>query len=215
MCFASIYEHVSFAQYVMGRRCLCGRCRQQLDVLNRRLYYDKLCIHGLYVYNDSLEQMLFQYKEGHDIALAPVFFEAVARQLHDRFRHYTLVLMPSSKEKMIERGFLPLSEMLQGVSLPMLEPFYKINNHKQSLQSLQARADIAQVIKLKANYALPRTKLLLIDDVCTSGSTILHAYHLLRQHTYKIEALSLSVHPLFVESCDKKGLCKRGKFSIL
>lgn len=112
--------------------------------------------------------------------------------------------MPSSKEKMLERGFLPVREMLQACKLEIIEPFYKTSNHKQSLQNMQNRALISQVIQRRSDVSLPQKPLLLVDDVCTSGSTILCAYQKLLPHTYKIEALVLAAHPLLSNPAMKR-----------
>lgn len=201
--------------FLKQEACLCGECQRQMKLLNITVQLEEMTLHILYEYNDFLESMLFQFKEGRDLALAEVFFKPFLRKLSDRFRHWTLVLPPSGKEKSIERGFLPLREMLKECPLPQLEPFYKVKNHKQSLQSFENRKRISQVIKRKPNERLSATRLLLVDDVCTSGSTLLCAYRLLQEHTMKIEALALCAHPRFVESCGKKGLIKKGSFSIL
>mgnify|MGYP002792665067 CR=1 FL=1 len=70
-------------------------------------------------------------------------------------------------------------------------------------------------IKMKPDIVLPKTRLLLVDDVVTSGNTLLCAYDLLQKHRYKIEALALCANPRFVESCEKKDLKRKGMFSIL
>lgn len=68
---------------------------------------------------------------------------------------------------------------------------------------------------MKPNIVLPKIRLLLVDDVVTSGNTLLCAYDLLQEHRYKIEALALCANPRFVESCEKKDLKRKGMFSIL
>lgn len=62
---------------------------------------------------------------------------------------------------------------------------------------------------MKPNIVLPKTRLLLVDDVVTSGNTLLCAYDLLQKHRYKIEALALCANPRFVESCEKKRFEKK------
>lgn len=215
LCHKELDYKQNFFQYFQESEALCGRCKEQLKFLNVKTKLEDMPLHILYEYNDFLESMLFQYKEGRDIALANVFFQPFLTKLSSKFRHHVIVLMPSSKEKMLERGFLPVREMLKNCPLAIWEPFYKVNNTKQSMQSFENRQFISQVIKRKENETLPGRKLLLVDDVCTSGSTLLCAYHLLKEHKLKVEALVLCAHPLFVESCDEKGLLRKGSFSIL
>ena len=54
-------------------------------------------------------------------------------------------------------------------------------------------------MRRKDNVILPKKRLVIVDDVCTSGSSIAWAYQLLSSHTYKIEVLVLSATHLFVE----------------
>lgn len=214
-CLEDITKEQDFYSFLKQDSLLCTPCQRQLRILNVQTKLADHKLHILYEYNEFLEGMIFQYKEGHDIALQEAFFHGVMKEINRKFRHYAIVVMPSSKEKLAERGFHPVKEMLKNCRLPVIEPFYKNENRKQSLQSIQNRAFISQVIKKKPGFILPKKRLLLIDDVCTSGATMECAYNLLQGHTYKMEALVLCAHPLFVEMCDKKGLKKKGIFSIL
>lgn len=215
LCMEDITKGQTIFDFLHQDALLCGHCHSQLDVLNRTTYLDGMPLHMVYRYNDFMENMIFQYKEGHDTALRDVFFYDIRKELHKKFRRYTIVLMPSSEEKTKERGFLPVREMLRECRLHMIEPFYKSKDIKQSLQTYENRVNISQVIRRRPELQLPNQKLLLVDDVCTSGNTLKCAYHLLQEHTYKIEALALCVHPRFLESCVKRDLKRKGIFTIL
>lgn len=206
LCFADIQKKQTIVDWLSQDSCLCGQCLMNLKYIALHTRIEKMPLFILYEYNEFIENMIYQFKEGRDIALRDVFFHKFMKKINDKYRHYTIVLLPSSEEKNQERQFLPVREMLCACTLPIIEPFYKIGNHKQSLQSFENRMQIATIIKRKAHVQLPPTKLLLVDDVCTSGSTLKHAYDELKAHTYKIEALVLCANPLFVESCDKIGL---------
>lgn len=107
LCFQNVHKQEDIFHYVKRSSFLCGACRKQLEPLCKSTKLDSLQLSMLYRYNDFLENMIFQFKEGRDIALRPVFFHEVMQELNDKFRQYAIVLMPSSKEKMLERGFLP------------------------------------------------------------------------------------------------------------
>lgn len=215
LCMEEITNNQTLFEFLNQDALLCDSCRRELEVLNKTVKLNGMPLHIAYTYNDFLENMIFQYKEGLDTALRDVFFHDIIKKINDKFRHFTIVFMPSSEAKTAERGFLPMKEMLHACRMETIEPFYKTQNHKQSLQSFENRKYISQVIKLKPDIVLPKTKLLLVDDVVTSGNTLLCAYDLLQKHTYKIEALALCANPRFVESCDKKDLKRKGMFSIL
>lgn len=203
-CFDDITKKQDFYAWLKKDACLCGVCQSQLLPYQKSKQILRMPIYILYVYNEFLETMIYQYKEGKDIALKSVFFHSFIQEIEHRYKGYTLVLMPSSEEKTKERGFHALRNMLEVINLPKIEPFYKSENRKQSLQSVEQRAHIDEIIHLNTSVVIPKTKLLLIDDVCTTGSTIKCAYNLLRKHKLSIEALVLCANPLFIQERDRK-----------
>ena len=203
LCFQDIEEELCFTDWLRQDALLCGNCQRQLEPLDIRTRIDGLPVRILYKYNDFLENMLYRYKENRDIALRYVFFHTHIKEINDKYRHWQIIIMPSSVEKIQERGFHHLKEMLRLCKVSIADPFIKKGNRKQSMQCPKERLKISQYISLEEAFHANGKSLLLIDDVLTTGSTIKHAYHLLRAHTSKIEALVLCAHPLFVEFCDK------------
>ncbi len=74
LCHKELDYKQNFFQYFQESEALCGGCKEQLKFLNVKTKLEDMPLHILYEYNDFLESMLFQYKEGRDIALANVFF---------------------------------------------------------------------------------------------------------------------------------------------
>lgn len=212
-CMEDITKHQSIYDFLKQDAVLCSDCKRQLQVIDSYYWFDKLPLYVAYAYNEFMEGMLYQYKEGHDVALAEVFFYDILTKLQVRYRKYTIVLLPSSEEKQQERGFHPVREMLKQCKLPCIEPFDKENAYRQVNKPMQHGSAISQVIKLKSNTKLPQTRLLLVDDVTVSGNTLQWAYQQLQGHTYRIEALVLSAHPDLLAKAKKRK--KKGMFSVL
>lgn len=206
LCFQNIQNHQNFYHWLSDRSLLCGDCLKEWQEVHASYHLNNFNVYVLYLYNDFLENLIFQYKEGQDVILAPVFFHECRRWIEQHYRGYTLLLMPSSKEKTEERGFHALSAMLQSVNLPKLRPFYKSENRKQSTLSFAERQKIGEILHLDETMELPE-KLLLIDDVCTTGSTLNCAYQLLAQHTMRVQALVLCATPRFLEEHQRIGSC--------
>lgn len=55
-------------------------------------------VHVLYVYNEFMEQLFFQYKEDRDIALAPLFLSGQSRLIR-RLRRCRIAALASWPEK--------------------------------------------------------------------------------------------------------------------
>lgn len=202
LCSQDIDHQVSIFNYFFQKDLLCGNCRKQLEVFHQYVVKRGVKILALYLYNDFVENMLFQFKEGRDVALKHTFLYLYKKEIKDKFRHYTIVYMPSFKKKNEERGFFALEEMLEEIELPKISVFEKKKTYKQSLQPYEKRNKVKEVLTLKKGYSLPKTPLLLFDDMLTSGNTLLHAYSLIQEHPYDIQACVCCIHPLFVETCD-------------
>lgn len=203
ICFKSIDEGCTLKEYFFEDDIICGNCRHQF-IKNHKIYrYKNLRIHAFYIYNDFLESLLFQYKEGRDIALQNIFLWKYKEKMNDIFRHHLCVIMPSSEEKIKERGFHHLKEMLSICNIEIQECFIKNKNHKQSLQRSKNREKINEVIEL---VEYPKKEYYFFDDVVTTGNTLLTAYEKLGLKDEVVDVYALSIHPHFVELCEKEEL---------
>ncbi len=137
-------------------------CRKQMVRANHS--------HILFEYNDFFRALLYRYKGQGDLALSTLFLVNDLKQLKRKYRGYTIVVVPSSAQDNFRRGFAFLPWIFQPLKLPMISPFYKQIEYKQS--SSKNRLDIQNVICLKKHIYLKNKKLLIVDDVMTSGNTL-------------------------------------------
>lgn len=196
-------EGLTLKEYLFESDLICGNCRRKFIKNNKIFEYKSLRIHAFYLYNEYLENLLFQYKEGRDIALKDIFLWKYKKKLNDIFRQRECIIMPSSEEKVKDRGFHPLKEMLACSNVEIKECFIKNKNYKQSLQRAQDREKVKDVIQI---VEFPQKEYYLFDDVVTSGNTLLSAIDLLGRSEEINDVYVLSVHPHFVELCEKEKL---------
>lgn len=180
---------------------ICPDCRQQL-IVRKEIYH----VHGadwfvLYEYDPFLERLLFQWKEQGDVALAPLFLDR--RVFRKWSRDRILLGPPSSAEKRMARGFETISAIYEPFEIYF--PFYKTSAVKQSKQSAAARRQIDQIIQKKTLYPLPKGPYLLVDDVCTTGSTLTACLDLIPADRVFV----LAGHPLWLETHSQNLVVKR------
>lgn len=148
-------------------------------------------MYSLYEYDTEFSRLLIQYKEMRDVMLAPLFVlnhEARIRKL-GRFREK--VLMPSSKSKLEERGFNHLQLMYQSVFKDLTSPFEKVSERKQVGLSKEERRQIEfKLIKPV------KQRVLLLDDVITTGSTLCEAIRLLGDRDIVCFSLAYKAEPV-------------------
>lgn len=176
-------DKTGYALFKPKGRLLCGNCQRQLVPSRHR--------HVLHEYNDFFRSLLFSYKAIGDLALAPVFLDGYQDVLKRKYRHYTIVFAPSYKKDDEQRGFMTLPWIFKSLNLPMLQVFYKKVPYKQAIS--KHRETIYHIIALRGTPDIRHKKILLVDDVTTSGHTLEACRRLLLPyHPQKIEILVLA-----------------------
>jgi competence protein ComFC len=106
-------------------------------------------------------------------------------QHHDylklKYRGFIFLPAPSHPDHIVRRGFHHLDEILVPLGFPFLHVFYKNKAYRQAEQDYQGRQGIHDVIQRHADTSLPR-KLVLFDDVMTTGETIRSMIRLIPIH---------------------------------
>ena len=172
-----------------------------MQEVNQIIDVKGLKIYAIYKYDDYLEKLLFQFKEANDIALAAIFVKHLKKSLEHKYRKYTWVFMPSNHNKIKERGFYPLKELFKDFKINEVELLYKNSEYKQSAQPLNKRGMVKNIIALKDHPTI-HTKILLVDDVCTSGESLKAAYELLSS-IYEVEIMVVAIHELNLKKDNK------------
>lgn len=187
LCGKEINDSGSFMDLLFHEDSLCSSCRHEWIRRDQNFRIDGVKASSTWVYNDAFSKALIQFKECGDEALKDIFLQPVRRTLSHRYKGYTLLLMPSTQEKRRERGFSHLMEMYESLGLEMMEPFINESRTAQKKLSRSQRLSLQHEIHLKPGVSLPR-KILLADDVMTTGSTLKGALHCIdpNQHDIRI-----------------------------
>ena len=130
----------------------------------------EVCHKSCFVYNEAMKDFFSQYKFQGDYTLYSVFTEVLQKELKG-YSDYTLVPIPVSAKKYQTRGFNQVTALLEGTKLPFKEVLEKHDTIAQSSKTREERLQSQQCFKVKDNVQVP-TKVLLIDDIYTTGSTL-------------------------------------------
>ena len=99
---------------------------------------------------------------------------------------------PSSKEADEERGFNHVVEMFKSLKLKMLTCIHKTTNVKQSDLNAEERKNIKDHLFID-DVDLSNKKILIVDDVYTTGSTVKAMIELIKsKNPKKIKVLVMS-----------------------
>ncbi len=167
---------------------LCEKCRHDLKRVKKSRQLRDLPLTVLYDYNEAFQKCIIQYKECYDEALAPIFLYDFKAKLKRKYKNCVLIPMPSSKQRKNERGFDHVEKMFECLNLPIIHCLYKKGDYDQKSRKKQERSQIQDILCLDESSQLPNKKIILVDDICTSGSTLLAAYRLIKKEGRKVEA---------------------------
>lgn len=167
---------------------MCFSCRQKLE---EKLMYKRFASYPLisfYKYNDEMSSLLIRYKDFHDIVLAPVFLKRWMWLINIMYKDYKIILIPSSERLLKKRGFSHLNLMLQDCKLEVIDCLTKGDE-------VQRFAKDRHNVRFEFLFQPDNLeKIIIFDDVITSGSSMRAAIDLLAPICSKITLISITTN---------------------
>jgi competence protein ComFC len=138
---------------------------------------------SVFHYNEFMKDLIARYKYRGDALLASLFQQHLQTAFMKNFAcDYLIVPIPLSKERLYERGFNQARLLSEQLNAPVIEPLRRVHFEKQSKKKRHERLQTENVFFIDESSEILNKKLLLIDDIYTTGTTVRHAAKLLMEH---------------------------------
>lgn len=136
---------------------------------------------AIYEYDAEMKSLIYQFKGCYDIALSEVFINVFKRELKLLYKGYMVIPVPSYHIEDLKREFNHVIEIFSSLHLPTERLISKTDNIKQSSLKKSERANISKYLKMSNIELVKNKKILLVDDIHTTGSTIQACIDLVKQ----------------------------------
>lgn len=222
-CYSSITQLLSLKEIFLfqpiSKQVMCVRCFKQLNRIDRttacqtclkKASYDhcldcqkwqmeypniELAHESLFEYNSFFAEWLEEFKYKGNFKKAVCFKEELRSYLQNK-EYDLLIPIPISESKRKQRGFNQVEALMFYADLAYVSVLEKKKtSFSQAQKNRQDRLLLAQVFRVKENYQeiVVDKKILLVDDVYTTGSTLLHGVDCLAANgAKKIDTFSLA-----------------------
>lgn len=151
-------------------RAICNRCESKFERIENQ---QETGIFSLFYYNEAMKDFLHRYKFMHDVLLAHVFNEILHQHLKNEKR--LIIPIPMHTENLKVRTFAHVEELLNAAKIPFEHHLTKRSSDIQSLKTRDERLQTAQLFDVIDCSKVKGRNILLIDDIYTTGTTMLHA----------------------------------------
>lgn len=192
VCFKNIENEPTIHNLLSKNVSICHDCLLELKPAFNEFKFEGIKCLNIFYYNEKVQEILYQFKGCKDYELRTIFLEYYKNYLNYKFNGYIMVPAPSAEESDEERGFNHVEEMFSILDLKMEKCIHKTKRVKQANLTAEERQNIRDFLAID-DVDFSGKKVLIVDDVFTTGSTVKSMINLVRQkHPKNIKVLLMS-----------------------
>ena len=187
-CFNEIEDYSRHSLF--QNQVICKRCFKEFNPIFKCFKVDGIEALSVYDYDETIKKYIYVFKGCYDVELKHIFLSNFKKELKMIYRNYVLVPLPSSKSHDERRGFNHVVEIFNILGLPFVKCLIKKCDHKQSDSNYYERKNVINVLEIVDGERLKNKNVLIVDDICTTGSSLRAAIKLIKPfHPKRVKIL--------------------------
>ena len=127
---------------------------------------------ALYEYSEFIKKQIYLFKGCYDYEMKDIFLNLFIKELKIYFKGYKIIPVPSYKKDDELRGFNHVVEVFKQMGLEVYQIIEKTVHFKQAEKSAKERQSIKKYLQLITDKSLNKDRVLIVDDIYTTGATI-------------------------------------------
>ena len=180
ICFKEIRNN-DFARLFDSDICICAKCQSEFEPKFISFRVNGYRASAIFEYTPYIKELIYKYKGCFDYELKDTFLNLYSKEIKMRYSGYKIVPIPSYIEDDKKRGFNHVVEMFKNLGLECLPIIEKTAHFKQAEHKARKRHEISKYLVLKEQIDLSKSKILIVDDIYTTGSTMKAAINLVEK----------------------------------
>lgn len=180
--------------------CICKKCDDKIFLLDaiQIAKVENESFHGIciapYLYEDKIQDLVVKFKFYHKPQYGAFFGNKLAEAVCDKGMESmceVVVSVPISKERLKERGYnqseLIAKKTAECLGIPYINCMIKTkhNSEQHRLHLEDRKENVKGVYELAENKHITNKKVLLVDDIVTTGYTLAECAAVLMEHGAK------------------------------
>ena len=141
---------------------------------------------SLYDYSEFVKKQIYLFKGCFDYEMKDIFLNLFIKELRIYYQGYKIIPIPSYKDDDELRGFNHVVEVFKQLGIDIYPVIEKTEYFKQAEKSAKDRQSIKNYLKLNNTNSLSKNKVLIVDDIYTTGSTMRATINLVEKLNPKV-----------------------------
>ena len=175
---------------------LCLRCKNSINKID---YNTGHKINSYGYYGGILKELILKFKYHNDFTAGDILADFLSEYIENNFIYddFVITYIPMSKKAKKKRGFNQCKYLCKRISMNLNIEYKEVliknkeNKEQKRLKYNERYDNVKGVFKIKDNISIK--KLIVIDDVTTSGATMDEAWKILKKYgASEIKLLTLA-----------------------
>lgn len=161
--------------------CICSKCQSELEPVFVKFKVSGYKATSIYNYTPFIKNLIYTYKGCFDYELKEVFLNLFFKEIKFKYKGYKIIPIPSYIKDDEKRGFNHVVEAFKSLGLDVLQIIEKTAHHKQADRGFNQRKEIGKYLVLNTNKTLEKERVLIVDDIYTTGATMNAAINMIEK----------------------------------
>lgn len=165
---------------------ICSNCKKSINFI-REPYQEEIISYGYY--GGVLKELILKFKYKNDFTAGDILAELLEEYIEEKFdyKEYIIAYIPLSKKSKKARGFNQCEYIARRIAgnleIEAVELLIKVKETKEQkkLKKDERFENIRGAFGVKKGINIRNKKIILIDDVTTTGATLKEAGELLKK----------------------------------